>query len=93
LHEFLVDLATALARLPRDEIDKAASADVTYSDPRVASENLIEIGPTKSVGSSNLSVETAERFGAFMPAGAYLSPGEKIYLYAAYLGKRINARR
>jgi hypothetical protein len=93
LHGFLVELATALARLPEDEIDKAASADVTYSDPRIASDNLIEFSPLGAKAISNLSVATAERFNSFLPADVRLSPGEKIYLYAAYLGKRIHARR
>jgi hypothetical protein len=92
LHGFLVELATALARLPEDEIDRAASADVTYSDPRVAPDNLIEFSSMNSKVTSNLSVATAERFNSFLPKGVRLSPGEKIYLYAAYLGKRIHAR-
>lgn len=92
LHDFLVELASALAHLPGDEIDKAASADVTYSDPRIASNNLVEFDEIGEDGKSNLSVVTA-RFNAFVPEGVSFSPGEQVYLYASYLGKRIYGRR
>jgi hypothetical protein len=93
LHSFLVELAGALARLPNDEIDKAASADVTYSDPRVAANSLLEFNDIDDEGKKNLSVATARRFNVFVPKGVNLSPGEQVYLYASYLGKRIHARR
>jgi hypothetical protein len=92
-HTFLVELAYALARLPDNEIDKAASADVTYSDPRVATNNLLEFEGARQGGGNNLSVATADRFNTFVPKGLKLSSGEKLYLYASYLGKRIHARR
>lgn len=87
VHAFLVELAGALARLPNDEIDRAATSDVTYSDRQIDNENLIYI---TTATRSNRSVETAERFSSFMPAGSNLSPGEKLYLYATYLGRRIH---
>ena len=92
-HSFLVELAGALARLPDDEIDKAASVDVTYSDPRIAANNLVEFDAIGDEGKRNLSVVTAKRFNAFVPEGVNLSSGEQVYLYASYLGKRIHARR
>lgn len=88
VHAFLVELAGALARLPSDELDRAATSDVTYSDRRVDNNNLIYIAPSAK---PNRSVETTERFSAFMPEGANLSPGEKLYLYATYLGRRVHA--
>jgi hypothetical protein len=87
VHSFLVELAGALARLPKDEIDRAATSDVTYSDRQIDNNNLIYIAPATR---SNRSVETTERFANFMPEGANLSPGEKLYLYATYLGRRIH---
>jgi hypothetical protein len=92
-HSFLVELAYALARLPDNEIDKAASADVAYSDPRVATNSLLEFEGLREGGGNNLSVATADRFNAFVPDGLSLSSGEKLFLYASYLGKRIHARR
>lgn len=92
-HSFLVELASALARLPDDEIGKAATADVTYSDSRVAANNLLEFDDFGDYGAKNLSVATAKQFNAFVPDGVKLSPGEQVYLYASYLGKRIHARR
>jgi len=88
IHTFLVELAGALARLPADEIDRAATSDVTYSDRAIDNNNLVYISP---VAKPNRTVETAERFANFMPEGATLSPGEKLYLYATYLGRRVNA--
>lgn len=93
LHSFLVELAGALARLPNDEIDKAASADVTYSNPRVAANNLLEFNVIGDDIRTNLSVATAKRFNSFVPKEVSLSPGEQVYLYASYLRKRIDARR
>jgi hypothetical protein len=86
VHAFLVELAGALARLPNDEIDQAAASDVTYSDRQIDNNNLIYMAPATR---SNRSVETAERFATFMPEGANLSPGEKLHLYATYLGRRV----
>jgi hypothetical protein len=87
IHAFLVELAGALARLPDDEIDRAAAQDVAYADRNVDNENLIYLAPRKR---ANRSVQTAERFDTFMPAGSRLSPGEKLYLYATYLGQRVH---
>ncbi|TPK96545.1 MULTISPECIES: hypothetical protein [unclassified Mesorhizobium] len=87
IHAFLIELAGALARLPGDELSRAATSDVTYSDRRVDNNNLIYITPASM---PNRSVETAERFATFIPEGASLSPGEKLYLYATYLGRRVH---
>jgi hypothetical protein len=88
VHAFLVELAGALARLPDDEIARAAISDATYSDRAIDNDNLIYI---TGVLHPNRSVVTAERFANFMPPGATLSAGEKLYLYATYLGRRVHA--
>jgi hypothetical protein len=93
LHRFLVELAAALARLPDDEIDKAASVDVTYSNPRIASNNLVEFTVVGDDDDANPSVTTAKRFNTFVPRDVKLSSGEQVFLYASYLGKRIHAGR
>jgi hypothetical protein len=90
LHRYLVELAGALARLPDDEIDRAAAADATYSDRSIYENNLIYFDRAE-LGRPNPSVVTAERFSEFLPQGSRLSPGEKLYLYATYLGRRIHA--
>lgn len=87
VHAFLVELAGALSGLPNDEFDRAAATDVTYSDRQIDNNNLIYLARGAR---SNRSVETAERFATFMPEGANLSPGEKLYLYATYLGRRVH---
>jgi hypothetical protein len=90
VHRFLIDLAGALARLPDDEIDRAAAADVSYADRSIYENNLVYMEPRETPG-SNPSVMTAQRFTEFFPRGSRLSAGEKLYLYANYLGRRIHA--
>lgn len=92
VHAFLVELAGALSTLPDDEIDLAASVDATYSDARVGTSNVVDFASWASDPvADNPSVRATERFMAFLPKGANLSPAERIYLYASYLGRRIHA--
>lgn len=95
IQSFLVDLATALASVPEDEIEVAATVDATYSDERYDLSNLVDFGTpwVDNPYESNLSQRTADRFETFLPAGAFLSPGEKLFLYATFLGRRINGIR
>jgi hypothetical protein len=87
MHEYLTELAGALARLPEDEIDKAATVDVAYADTNVDTNNLIYMTPGTG---QNASVVTARRFSSFIPSGANLTSSEKLYLYATYLGRRLH---
>lgn len=90
-HTFLVELASALATLPDDQIDIAAGADVTYLT-KAGLHNIVDFAEwTKNHWEANPSWQTAERFHVFLPEDSSLLPGEKLYLYAAYLGKMINA--
>lgn len=90
LHSYLVELAGALATLPQAQIEKVASADPTYADDRIGEFNIIDFGSwTREPRIANLSSRTAERFRSFLPHGSSLSPSEKLYLYASYLGRRI----
>ena len=91
IHTFLIELAGALARLPNDEIDRAATIDVTYADRRIHENNLVYLDRTGEFRRPNLSVAAAERFVDFFPPESTLSPGEKIYLYANLLGRRVKA--
>lgn len=89
-HRFLVDLAGALATLPDDEIDVAATVDATYANEIIGESNIVDFGTwTSDVLHANRSVAVTERFRHFLPEGAGLSSGERLYLYAAYLGKQI----
>lgn len=87
IHKYLTELAGALARLPHDEIDKAAAVDVTYSNSDIDTNNLVYVTP---VAGQNASVMTTGRFADFLPSGAHLTSGEKLYLYATYLGRRLH---
>jgi hypothetical protein len=89
VHDFLVELAGALATLSDDQVDAAAGVDVTYR--REAAFNVIDFAEwAEDRWQANPTWRAAERFESFMPTQARLS-GEKIYLYATYLGRAINA--
>ena len=90
LHTFLVELAGALATLPEDQIETAVAIDVTYR----AEENLhnvVDFAEWTNQTTGNLSWRTVERFHAFLPEESRILPGEKLYLYAAYLGRAMHA--
>jgi hypothetical protein len=90
VHGFLVELAGALATLPNEEINRATSSDVTYRSEGLG-ENVIDFAAwTKDPWESNPSWRTAERFEQFLPDTANLTGGEKLFLYAAYLGRAVN---
>jgi len=94
IQAFLVELAGALATVPDDEIDVAATVDATYADKRIATSNIVDFASwTEEPHDANLSARVTERFKSFLPQGALLSPGEKIYVYASYLSRRIHGKR
>ena len=91
VHRFMVELAGALATLPNDEIDIAASVDVTYRSVN-ALNNIVDFAEwAEDAWQANPSWQASERFEAFLPEDAGLSPGEKLYLYATYLGRVAHA--
>ena len=93
VHSFLVDLAGALASVPNDEIDVAATVDATYSDERFHVSSVIDFGKwSTDIHVDNISLRTVDRFRKFLPQAALLTSGEKLYLYASFLGRRIHAR-
>lgn len=93
VYRFLLDLAGALTTVPDEEIDKAASVDATYADDRVDQTNVIDFGRwTTNARVDNLSVRTVDRFQHFLPSEALLSGGEKLYLYASFLGRRVHGQ-
>ena len=90
LHAYLVELAGALATLPDDEIESATGVDVTY---RVRAElhNVVDFAEwVDDEWAANPSWRAAERFEAFLPAESKMISGEKLYLYAAYLGRAMH---
>jgi hypothetical protein len=90
LHDFLSELAGALATISNEGIDRAASADVTYRSGSGVN-NIVDFAAWASdPWASNPSWRAAERFQSFLPPDANLSDGEKLYLYASYLGRFLN---
>lgn len=90
VHSFLVELTGALATLPNEEINRATTSDVTYRSEGLG-ENVIDFGAwAKDPWESNPSWRAADRFDHFLPEAANLTGGEKLFLYAAYLGRAVN---
>ena len=90
-HEFVVELARALASLPDEEIDVAASQDVTYRSTGEL-HSVVDFGAwATDRHQANGSWQVTERFRAFLPDESKLSPGERLYLYASYLGRLMHA--
>jgi hypothetical protein len=90
VHGFLVELAGALATLSDEELNRATSSDVTYRSEGLG-ENVIDFAAwTKNPWAANPSWRTAERFEQFLPDQAHLTSGEKLFLYANYLGRAVN---
>ena len=91
LHAFLVELAGALTTLPNSQIESAVTVDATYR----AEENLHHVVDfaewVEDRKTANPSWRVAERFRAFLPEESRMLPGEKLYLYAAYLGRAMHA--
>ena len=91
VHAFLVELAGALATLPDDQIDIAAGVDATFGVAENLN-NVIDFAEwVEDKWQANSSWRAAERFREFLPENTNLSPGEKLYLYASYLGRAIHA--
>jgi hypothetical protein len=91
IHTFLLELACAIATVPDDEIDSAASVDATYADDRIDYSNVVDFGDwSTNTLKDNLSLAVTARFNRFLPGRAQLSSGEKLYLYASFLGRRMN---
>lgn len=91
LHAFLVELAGALATLPDDQIESAAGVDVTYHATS-GLHNVVDFAEwAEDRRTANPSWRAAERFRAFLPEESRIMPAEKLYLYAAYLGRAMHA--
>ena len=87
LHAYLVELAGALATLPDDEIESATNVDATYQ-ARAELHNVVDFAEwVDDKWAANPSWQAAERFQGFLPTDSKILSGEKLYLYAAYLGR------
>ena len=90
IHSYLFELASALSTLPDDQIESATSFDVTYG-PSAHNHNVVDFAEwAQDRWAANPTWQTAERFKDFLPAESKLLSGEKLYLYAAYLGRAMN---
>ena len=92
----LVELAHALSTLDSEELDEAAKVDATYSSKAYQDGTVIDFREAKTTlddGAQdvNKSVAVTEKFVDFFPNSTNLSSSERIYLYANYLGRRMQA--
>ena len=80
----------ALTTLPDSALSTVASADATYANAAIADGSIVEFARTPMEGEDlNRSVAVTRRFQAFLPERAHLSAGERLYLYAEYLGRQV----
>jgi hypothetical protein len=92
VHLFLVDLASALATVKDADLDEAATVDATYADARFDYSNIVDFGEwTENSHEDNLSLRTVDNFRRFVPEGFDISGGQKLYMYASLLGRRMHA--
>ena len=60
--------------------------------PRIDYSNVLDFGSwSTDIYADNLSFAATERFHKFLPESAQLQAGEKLYLYASFLGRRVDA--
>ena len=89
-HTYLVELAGALATLPDDEIESATNIDVTYRTGADA-HSIVDFAEwVDDQWIANPSWRTADRFQEFLPLGSKILSGEKLLLYADYLGRTMH---
>ncbi|MEP6066043.1 MAG: hypothetical protein ABJ246_09420, partial [Paracoccaceae bacterium] len=84
--KYVDSLADALASIPDDEISRAASLDLVYSD------NSMEAGEYVDLDSLSNSGRTAKAVASFDKAfpNNRLTPARRLYMYANYLGRKAN---
>lgn len=83
---FLDELAQALASLRDEDISAAATEDATYDDPRVVSGDVIYFSDPRRL---RTTLATDAMRDIFPEVG--LSPSQRLYMYAHYLGQKVHA--
>ena len=89
-HAYLRELASAMSTLPDDQIESATAVDATYGLGAQPHDVVDFAEWVQDRWQANPTWRTAERFKDFLPAESKLLSGEKLYLYAAYLGRAMN---
>lgn len=85
--EYLVQLANALATLGDQDIEAAATEDATYSDPRTSTQDYIEL--SEAVEESSRTQTAIATFDKLFPE-THLPPPRRLFMYAHYLGRKVN---
>lgn len=88
---YLTALATALSRLPDDQISYAARWDASWENPNVATGDVVELRSLVGSPLQTLTSEIVSIFDELKHEKATLSPAGRLRLYATYLGERMKA--
>ncbi|TPM45634.1 hypothetical protein FJ951_17545 [Mesorhizobium sp. B2-2-3] len=83
---YLDELAQALASLRDEDISGAATEDATYHDPKVERGDVIYFNDPRSLRTTLAT----EAFREVFPE-VELSPSQRLYMYAHYLGQKVHA--
>jgi hypothetical protein len=87
---FVRELVLALSSLSDDEMDRAATEDATYANPRIGNDNVIDFGEWMG---ANYSAAAAEKVGNLVPTQAVVGASEKVHLYIRHLRRRLQGGR
>ncbi len=83
---YVDELAQALASLKDEDISAAATEDATYHDPAVERGDVIYFENPKGLRTTLATDALREVF-----PDVNLSPSQRLYMYAHYLGKKVHA--
>lgn len=76
------EICLALSAVPPDEFDDLVRSDVSYADPSVSSNSVVDLFDAHG---GNPSSRTAQRFGALSPRGTATTPSEEAHLYIRHM--------
>lgn len=76
------EICLALSAAPTDELDNLVRSDVSYADPSVGPNSIVDLFDPEG---GNPSSRTAQRFGSLSPRGAGTTPAEEAHLYIRHM--------
>lgn len=76
------EICLALSGVPTDELDDLVRSDVSYADPSVSPNSVVDLF---GADGSNPSSRTAQRFGVLSPRGTATTAAEEAHLYIRHM--------
>jgi hypothetical protein len=89
--QFFVALASAVARLPDEEIARAVTKDATWDDADIPVDDLVRLRTPTGKRRSTRTDGTLAVFDELSPGGAPLGGAARLRLYTAFLAERLKA--